>query len=190
MAEICCGLVKESEASPQCESSSRSARRRRVEVRRIKFVPGVTPLETENGLKRPRFELCSSGSISRSCDNAVDNCDGSEAEEAVESGLAEGKGFSKKILLPPVLSPASSSLIFESVGLPKYGMASVCGRRRDMEDAVAVHPWFCRMDRENNNELHYFAVYDGHGCSHVSLQINQPFPGVIFLLRERSFEFV
>ncbi|VFQ98732.1 unnamed protein product [Cuscuta campestris] len=46
--------------------------------------------------------------------------------------------------------------------LPKFG---VCGRRRDMEDAVAVHPWFCR---ENRNELHYFAVYDGHGCSHVS----------------------
>lgn len=152
MAEICCGLVNESEASPPCESSSRSARRRRLEIRRIKFVPGVTPLEAENGVKRPRFELCSADSISRLCDNAVDSCDGSDAEVAVESGH-------RKIPL--------------SVGLPKYGMASVCGRRRDMEDAVAVHPWFCRMDRENNNELHYFAVYDGHGCSHVAMKCKE-----------------
>ncbi|XP_019168244.1 PREDICTED: probable protein phosphatase 2C 24 [Ipomoea nil] len=176
MAEICCGLVNKSEASPPCESSSRSARRRRLEIRRIKFVPGVTPAEAENGLKRPRFELCSTstGSVSRLCDNAVDSCDGSEGEVAVESGhTAEAKDFSRKFLLPPVLSPAGSSLLFELVRLPKYGMASVCGRRRDMEDAVAVHPWFCRMDRENNNELHYFAVYDGHGCSHVAMKCKE-----------------
>nr|GLL46387.1 probable protein phosphatase 2C 24 isoform X2 [Ipomoea trifida] len=34
-----------------------------------------------------------------------------------------------------------------------------------MEDAVAIHPRFCRTNRDNDNELHYFAVYEGHGCS-------------------------
>nr|GLL46384.1 uncharacterized protein LOC109160698 isoform X1 [Ipomoea trifida] len=39
------------------------------------------------------------------------------------------------------------------------------GRWRNMEDAVAIHPRFCRTNRDNDNELHYFAVYEGHGCS-------------------------
>nr|GMD86883.1 probable protein phosphatase 2C 24 [Ipomoea batatas] len=34
-----------------------------------------------------------------------------------------------------------------------------------MEDAVAIHPRFCRTNRDNDNELHYFAVYERHGCS-------------------------
>ncbi|KAJ4959777.1 hypothetical protein NE237_019687 [Protea cynaroides] len=49
---------------------------------------------------------------------------------------------------------------------PKYGMTSVCGRRRDMEDAVAIHPSFCRRDSLFPLGLHFFGVYDGHGCSH------------------------
>lgn len=36
-----------------------------------------------------------------------------------------------------------------------------------MEDAVAVHPCFCRLENDAKPELHYFGVYDGHGCSHV-----------------------
>ncbi|KAJ4957679.1 hypothetical protein NE237_024790 [Protea cynaroides] len=50
---------------------------------------------------------------------------------------------------------------------PKYGMAFVCGWRRDMEDAVAIHPSFCRRDSLFPSGLHFFGVYDGHGCSHV-----------------------
>lgn len=44
---------------------------------------------------------------------------------------------------------------------PRYGVSSVCGRRREMEDAVAIHPSFSEYSQ------HYFGVYDGHGCSHV-----------------------
>lgn len=52
---------------------------------------------------------------------------------------------------------------------PRYGVSSVCGRRREMEDAVAIHPSF---SSRNNSEYsqHYFGVYDGHGCSHVRLR--------------------
>ncbi|PIA61984.1 hypothetical protein AQUCO_00200167v1 [Aquilegia coerulea] len=49
--------------------------------------------------------------------------------------------------------------------VPKYGVTSVCGQRREMEDAVAIHPSFCHQDSTN---LHFFGVYDGHGCSHVA----------------------
>lgn len=51
---------------------------------------------------------------------------------------------------------------------PKFGMTSVCGRRRDMEDAVAIHPNFCRRNCNFPGDLHFYGVFDGHGCSHVS----------------------
>ncbi|KAJ1400962.1 PPM-type phosphatase domain [Sesbania bispinosa] len=52
---------------------------------------------------------------------------------------------------------------------PKYRVTSVCGRRRDMEDAVSVCPSFCKeRGLENQNEIHFFGVYNGHGCSHVA----------------------
>ncbi|RWW11023.1 hypothetical protein GW17_00025397 [Ensete ventricosum] len=52
---------------------------------------------------------------------------------------------------------------------PKYGMMAVCGRRREMEDAVSIRPNFvgraCGAAARNFN---FFGVYDGHGCSHVA----------------------
>jgi protein phosphatase 2C len=44
---------------------------------------------------------------------------------------------------------------------PRYGVTSVCGRRRDMEDAVTTRLGFI-------DGHHFFGVFDGHGCSHVS----------------------
>lgn len=46
---------------------------------------------------------------------------------------------------------------------PRYGFSSVCGRRREMEDAVSVRPNFL----PGSAESHFFGVFDGHGCSHV-----------------------
>lgn len=40
-----------------------------------------------------------------------------------------------------------------------------------MEDAVAIHPSFSRRDEDF--ELHYFGVYDGHGCSHVAVKCRE-----------------
>ncbi|KAF0915782.1 hypothetical protein E2562_038917 [Oryza meyeriana var. granulata] len=48
----------------------------------------------------------------------------------------------------------------------RYGFTSVCGRRRDMEDAVSAHPWFLPGH-------HFFGVFDGHGCSHVATSCGQ-----------------
>lgn len=59
---------------------------------------------------------------------------------------------------------------------PRYGVASVCGRRRDMEDAVAIHPSFVRKQTEfSRTRWHYFGVYDGHGCSHVRCRFTLKF---------------
>ncbi|KMZ62216.1 Protein phosphatase 2C [Zostera marina] len=47
---------------------------------------------------------------------------------------------------------------------PGYGMTSMCGRRKEMEDAVSILPRFCPK-----LGYHFFAVFDGHGCSHVAV---------------------
>lgn len=131
MAEICC--VSESESpAPPCESNTRDARRRRMEIRRVKFVA-----DEQNVVKRQKLENCCTTSVLRECDNAGENVVTEQFDMKVDE-------------------------------FPKYGHASVCGRRRDMEDAVAIHPWFCRKEEgKYSSELHYYGVYDGHGCSHV-----------------------
>ncbi|KAM0922792.1 hypothetical protein ACQ4PT_005958 [Festuca glaucescens] len=48
---------------------------------------------------------------------------------------------------------------------PRYGVSSVCGRRREMEDAVSVRPDFLSG---GSSRSHFFGVFDGHGCSHVA----------------------
>lgn len=59
------------------------------------------------------------------------------------------------------LEGESSSTDEEEIEPAKYGVTSVCGRRRDMEDAVSVRPEFLPGH-------HFFGVFDGHGCSHVA----------------------
>lgn len=125
-----------------------------MEIRRFKFVTGVSPPETESSgqnQKRQKLEGYNAAhSFSRDCENAVESSASDEEKEkqlvVVENGNSE---------------------------YPKYGVASVCGRRRDMEDAVAIHPSFLNQDHETTTKLHYFGVYDGHGCSHVATKCRE-----------------
>lgn len=50
----------------------------------------------------------------------------------------------------------------------KYGVTSVCGRRREMEDMVSVHLYFTNEKNLPQIPIHFFGVFDGHGCSHVN----------------------
>lgn len=163
MAEICCGVVSDGETSTQCEPSSRVARRRRMELRRFKFVAGVAPSETENGQKRRKLEAAYpyAEACSWKCANTFENC----ASEVEGSCLQSEHGGSDKEH-PQTSFQADLQMENE---YPKFGIASVCGRRRDMEDAVAVHPSFLRQHHQTTNGSHYFGVYDGHGCSHVRI---------------------
>uniref|UniRef100_A0A0E0JQY5 protein-serine/threonine phosphatase n=1 Tax=Oryza punctata TaxID=4537 RepID=A0A0E0JQY5_ORYPU len=47
---------------------------------------------------------------------------------------------------------------------PRYGVTAVCGRRREMEDAVSIRPDFL----PTSGKYHFYGVFDGHGCSHVA----------------------
>ncbi|KAG6681304.1 hypothetical protein I3842_13G086900 [Carya illinoinensis] len=172
MAEICSGLVSENKASTPCDRGSRAARRRRMEIRRFKFVPSP---EMEEGQKRQKVDDCRP-SFSRDCGNAVENSASDEEKQlvVVESGRAETKEISVSnqalnLSFATGCSSPSDPVVPEVCNeYTKFGFASVCGRRRDMEDAVAIYPSFCRRDREITTEMHYFGVYDGHGCSHVA----------------------
>lgn len=55
---------------------------------------------------------------------------------------------------------------------PVYGVVSISGLARDMEDAVTARTEFFRL---GSNSLHFFAVYDGHGGPHVIKHISFSF---------------
>ncbi|KAF8718779.1 hypothetical protein HU200_025081 [Digitaria exilis] len=112
MAEICCeaAAAELADRKGECvvaDAGSRAARRRRMEIRRLRIVA------EEQAAKRRRLEE-------------------GDDEDAV------------------MRAPA-----------PRFGVTSVCGRRRDMEDAVTTRPDFIHGH-------HFFGVFDGHGCSHVA----------------------
>ena len=178
MADICCGIVADNgENNPVVESSSsRAARRRRMEIRRFKFVAGVTDCNDydrdslTDSTKRQKTE------ISRECTNNCFVSDERVRDMISEDQDTDDKKFKPKDSVINTISiyearpfSAKSVLNIETFNvIPKFGFASVCGRRRDMEDAVAVHPSFFKTENSVASEpSHYFAVYDGHGCSHV-----------------------
>ncbi|TXG74168.1 hypothetical protein EZV62_002747 [Acer yangbiense] len=182
MADICCGVVSESETrSTPCEPNSRAARRRRMEIRRFKFVTEAGPSPEEENEKQKRQKLdvsgtssssstTSSSSLTREWDNAVENGACSDEEKGEEKKQMKVENGNSQPC-HKCLSPPSPSLNPKT--LPKYGVTSVCGNRRDMEDAVAVHPSFYHKNYEKATDLHYFGVYDGHGCSHVATRCRE-----------------
>ncbi|KAF8396817.1 hypothetical protein HHK36_018450 [Tetracentron sinense] len=176
MAEICCGIRSGSDTSAECEPSSRSARRRRMEIRRYKFISGVAVPQLENDGKRQKLEVYPSSS-QRDCQNTDANCTVDRIQDRLESenggSETDEKSNSNQSPVETTLKQSSPQatvpvepVLFDQC--PKFGMTSVCGRRREMEDAVAIHPSFCRRERQNPADLHFFGVYDGHGCSHVA----------------------
>ncbi|KAF5797211.1 putative protein-serine/threonine phosphatase [Helianthus annuus] len=173
MAEICCGVVSDNEASSvvaACESNSQAAattRRKRMEIHRVNFATGIEPdNNNNNGVKQPRLSI-SPASFSRGGCTSVTrpNCNCSELTHKQDD---EGRDADAAVVVKHTHTPPLVAAILRPLGsaVPKFGVASVCGRRRDMEDAVAIHPSFLTTDQ--NCYLHYFGVYDGHGCSHVA----------------------
>lgn len=105
-------------------------------------------------------------------------------EEAVINGSTSKS--SSVVLQSPLergLSGTTVRSVFEMDYVPLWGFTSLCGRRPEMEDAVATVPRFLKIpirlligDRMPNDTskclshltAHFFGVYDGHGGSQVS----------------------
>lgn len=169
MAEICCGVVGEEETlTLPVEPSSRPSGRRSLDLLPLKYMADPP----ENSRKRQKLDPSVSPPPppARECENAVDSCESSTDEESKENEVV----LENKVVVVEECSP-------------KYGITSVCGRRREMEDAVSVHPSFCREKRD-----HFFGVYDGHGCSHVIARNsnNRYHKFIIILLVDLFFNYV
>ncbi|CAD5312006.1 unnamed protein product [Arabidopsis thaliana] len=175
MADIC----YEDETSA-CESRPLwSSRKWRIGVQRFRMspseiIPTASTKEEEDkseGIYNKRnkqeeydFMNCASSSPSQS----------SPEEESVsledsDVSISDGNSSVNDVAVIP-----SKKTVKETDLRPRYGVASVCGRRRDMEDAVALHPSFVRKQTEfSRTRWHYFGVYDGHGCSHVAARCKE-----------------
>lgn len=156
MAGICCGVVGEGEATAAIEPSSRASRRRRMEqLIPLKLMADAAAPQTlaSPGRKRQRL-VAPPRDYEKEKANAVVLSDG-KREEKNEVFLHQNQEQNSRESSKPLEVTNEVVLV-----CPKYGVTSVCGRRRDMEDAVSVHCSF-------SNKSHFFGVFDGHGCSHV-----------------------
>ncbi|XP_010920508.1 protein phosphatase 2C 37 [Elaeis guineensis] len=156
MAEIWCETETVTAAAASCEPSPRTARRRRKEIQRFRFVNGAESMAPDEEFcrKRQRFDCTAS------TPGVLQKGFGSEVEEPEsETNLNGSRG----------LLGASSVELGPSDGCPRYGVIAICGRRRNMEDAVSVRPDFLRRGSGASERYHFFGVFDGHGCSHVAV---------------------
>lgn len=173
MAGICCEVVGESEAvAAVVEPSSRPSRRRKLELLPFKLIADAAvqpPLE--NSGKQVKLDTCTLSlgepplKRPRDCDNAVENCK-PEEHKCKENEQNEEFEKNERFKHQSVSGGSDSAnldheLAEESV---KFGTTSVCGRRRDMEDAVSVRTSFA------GGKTSFFGVFDGHGCSHVAMK--------------------
>lgn len=149
MAEICCGVVGAGETpTPSIEQNSRPSRRRSLDFLPLKYLSDVAILPENISRKRQKVDLLVS--------------------------LPPPREFDEVVAIANYVNVSDlENEVVVAEECPKYGITSVCGRRRDMEDAVSVHPSFCKEKNEQNQKpFHFFGVYDGHGCSHVNKYSN------------------
>ncbi|KAL8189363.1 hypothetical protein R6Q57_028929 [Mikania cordata] len=135
-------------------------------------------------------EIISIGHQSSSITVAITDVDkGKIVAEVISLGKETIKGAIGHTLKASVVVVADKNhsktvrSVFELEYVPLFGFHSVCGRRPEMEDAVASVPQFMKIPvkmligdhvidgiNSNLNELtaHFFGVYDGHGGCQVA----------------------
>jgi protein phosphatase 2C len=132
MSEVCgevpAAAAAEGKKVGECDAGTRAARRRRMQIRRLRL--------------------------------------------AAERGAEETSRKRRKVVEEEETSTDEESSV--EVEPARYGVTSVCGRRRDMEDAVSLRPEFLPGH-------HFFGVFDGHGCSHVSSR-SRPAPACMKII--------
>lgn len=157
-------------------------------------------LEAANSLEVER-RLCSSIEILAGAASEL-VCESTARVEVVNGPLSIAVGLEEDRLSPSLnsnssgvvlqsplsrqLSGAVGRSVFEVEYVPLWGFTSLCGRRPEMEDAVATLPQFTKIpiemligDRVLSNmtdsmslqTAHFFGVYDGHGGSQVTVYI-------------------
>ncbi|CAL0320278.1 unnamed protein product [Lupinus luteus] len=121
-----------------------------------------------------------SATLRTNCDE-IDSSIGVEGDDNIHVSGSDGCD-PKLTVEPPEKQPCRTSNQNApelSADSPLYGFSSVCGRRPEMEDAIAVKPQLFQVpshmlmdDYVNGNTkyspAHFFGVYDGHGGFEVA----------------------
>jgi len=112
--------------------------------------------------------------------NMVSVARGQESEDGSGSDESDKKPFDVVHEMPEKATCLELSGATTSTS-PLWGCSSVCGRREEMEDAVAVRPHLFEVssmmvmddylsESSNFSPAHFFGVYDGHGGCQVCLK--------------------
>ncbi|XP_023541493.1 probable protein phosphatase 2C 75 isoform X4 [Cucurbita pepo subsp. pepo] len=148
MTEVYCRMPSDDDIDSPAKCRER--RRRRIEMRRLAAVPSAKPSPSPSTSQHHRKENQTESSGLEK--KRVRKTDGGDTPEVLTSS-SSGEDVNAVV--------ASSS-----VPQPVFGMMSVSGRSREMEDAVSVST--CLIGPERRLPVHFFAVYDGHGGPHVA----------------------
>lgn len=131
--------------------------------------------QTANYQPEPKSEV--SSAVETFSDPMVE-----EAPKRLLTGSSSSKASAKEICSSASEGRASPHRCWSDGRCPPSGKLMVCGRRREMEDTAAIVPSFAVLpcntmrgcerttDHEDKafSDLHFFAVYDGHGGSQAS----------------------
>ncbi|CAN6337404.1 unnamed protein product [Urochloa humidicola] len=123
-----------------------------------KSAPASASAVTALARRRPRVEL---------------GVPGASCRRLTPAGHDEGGGGGKRRRVSCAAPAGRSCQRPRAAGFgsrlwwPRYGVTSVCGLRREMEDAVSIRPDFLHGGG-GSGKHHFFGVFDGHGCCHVA----------------------
>lgn len=131
----------------------RERRRRRIQMRRMKSAYTASSSSSSSSLELPKVKTNYAPS---------------------RSSLLKVKrrtvGDKTAAVALPVLEVDSSWTDVNPINpMPVNGWISIQGFSDTMDDRLFVKEDFCRSDLFAGNPSHFFAVYDGHGGSHVLL---------------------
>ncbi|GKC33742.1 probable protein phosphatase 2C 75 [Tanacetum coccineum] len=105
--------------------------------------------------------------LDASCSSSVVGRRGEGQKSGVETS-------GESVVVHPTSSSTAAAAIMSLISImetpqpPVYGMTSVIGRQREMEDEVSVRTNLCRPEINGFRPVHFFGVFDGHGGRHVS----------------------
>ncbi|KAL5999021.1 hypothetical protein ACLOJK_009971 [Asimina triloba] len=139
---------------PLCQKAS-VARRNRLAIRRLRSAglkqhSGTDAQDDSDALKRRRDE-------------------GSRGEDRNSS--SSDSASSSEFDIPIGILASGGEMVGDcaaNVPCRSHGSVSICGRRREMEDAVTIAQGFAVAGKDDSARFDFFAVYDGHGGSPVA----------------------